>query len=83
MSQRAVDFVHMWISANVHPHGVIYETRDTRSKEYAAECRKHAVAVGISPAEMSESFEDLEAAMARAVEESVDQNSGRTARRDD
>jgi hypothetical protein len=49
MSQRAVDFVHMWIGANVHPHGVIYETRDTRSKEFAAEWRKHAVAVGIHP----------------------------------
>ena len=73
MSQRAVDFVHMWISANVHPRG--YERRDSKSKEYAAEWRKHAVAVGISPAEMKESFDNLEAVMASAIQKSVDQKS--------
>lgn len=47
MSQRAVDFVHMWISANVHPKDFIYERYDSKSKEYAVEYRKHAAAVGI------------------------------------
>ena len=32
MSQRAVDFVHMWISATVHPNDVIDERRDAEPK---------------------------------------------------
>ena len=83
MSQRAVDFFHMWISANVRRHDFIYEGHDMRVKEYAAECRKHAVSVGISPAEVKESFDDLETTMARAVEEVVDRGSGQPAHRDD
>ena len=68
MSQRAVDFVHMWISADVGSHRPISERHDMRSKKYATECRRHAGLVGISPAEIDESFVDLEAAMAKAIE---------------
>ena len=68
MSQRAVDFVHMWISANVHPNGFIVERHDTRPKEYAAECRKHAGLCGISVVEIKESCGDLEDVMAEAIE---------------
>ena len=83
MSQRAVDFVHMWISANIHPRDFIYEMHDTRSKKYAAECRKHAVAVGISLAEVRKSFDDLETVMARAMEKAVEQESKWPAEKDD
>ena len=83
MSQRAVDFVHMWISANVHSLDVAPERRDARSKEYAVECRKHAVAVGISPAEIEESLGDLEIVISGAVEKLVDRESGRSAHEDD
>ncbi len=75
MSQRAVDFVLMWISANVHPKDFVCERRDSKSREYAAECLKHAVAVGISPAEMKKSFDNLEIVMASAIQKSVDQES--------
>jgi hypothetical protein len=54
-------------SANVHPNDFIYEMRDSRSREYAAECRKHAGAVGISSTEMKGGFDDLEMAMAKAM----------------
>ena len=47
MNQRAVDFVHMWISANVHPSDIIDERRDAE-EEYAVQCRMHAGLVGIS-----------------------------------
>ena len=69
MSQRAVDFVHMWISANVHQNDVIIdEGHDAKSKEYAAECRKHASLVGIAAAEIKESYRDLEHVMMEAIE---------------
>jgi hypothetical protein len=83
MSQRAVDFVHMWISANIHPQEFIYDMRDTKSKKYAAECRKHAVAVGISVAEMRKTFDDLETVMAGAMEKAVEQESKWAAQKDD
>ena len=68
MSQRAVDFVHMWISANVHLNDIIDERHDARSREYAAECRKHAGLVGIAAAEIKESYRDLEDVMKEAIE---------------
>jgi hypothetical protein len=68
MSQRAVDFVHMWISANVHQNDIIDERHDAKSKEYAVECRKHAGLVGIAAAEMNESYHDLEHVMMEAIE---------------
>ncbi len=68
MRQRAVDFVHMWISANVHPNDIIDERRDAEPKEYAALCRTHARLVGISATEISESYSDLERAMMEAIE---------------
>ena len=68
MSQRAVDFVHMWISANVHLNGIIDEGHDAKSKEYAVECRKHAGLVGIAAAEIKESYRDLEHVMIEAIE---------------
>lgn len=68
MSQRAVDFVHMWISANVHPNNIIDERRDAEPEEYAAQCRTHAGLVGISVTEIKESYDDLERAMMEAIE---------------
>ena len=68
MSQRAVDFVHMWISANVHLNDFIDERHDARPKEYAAECRKHAGLVGIAAIEIKESYSDLEHVMVEAIE---------------
>lgn len=68
MSQRAVDFVHMWISANVHLNDIIDERYEARSREYAAECRKHASLVGIAAAEIKESYRDLEDVMKEAIE---------------
>ena len=68
MSQRAVDFVHMWISANVHLNDIIDERYEAKSKEYAAECRKHAGLVGIAAAEINESYRDLEHVMMEAIE---------------
>jgi len=83
MSQRAIDFVHMWISANVHSRDFIYERPAAKSKEYAVECRKHAAAIGILSAEIKESFDDLEITMVRAAEKVVGQESGRSAHEDD
>jgi hypothetical protein len=80
MSQRAVDFVHMWISANVHLNDFIDERHDARPKEYAAECRKHASAVGISAVEIKESYSDLEHVMTEAIEKesrSINRATGR------
>jgi len=68
MSQRAVDFVHMWISANVHLNGIIDEGHDAKSREYAAECQRHAGLVGIAAAEIKESYRDLEDVMMEAIE---------------
>ena len=68
MSQRAVDFVHMWISANVHLNDIIDKRHDAKSKEYAAECRKHAGLVGIAAAEIKESYRDLEHVMMESIE---------------
>ena len=68
MSQRAVDFVYMWISANVRQNDVDDERRDAKSREYAAECRKHAGLVGIAAAEIEESYRDLENVMMEAIE---------------
>lgn len=68
MSQRAVDFVHMWISANVHPNNIIDERRDAEPEEYAAQCRTHAGLVGILATEIKESYDDLERAMMEAIE---------------
>jgi hypothetical protein len=68
MSQRAVDFVHMWISANVRQNDVDDERRDAKSREYAGECRKHAGLVGIAAAEIEESYRDLEHVMMEAIE---------------
>jgi len=68
VSQRAVDFVHMWINANVHLNGIIGERCDAKSREYAAECRKHAGLVGIAAAEIKESYRDLEHVMKEAIE---------------
>jgi hypothetical protein len=68
MSQRAVDFVHMWISANVHPNDIIDERRDAEPKKFAAQCRTHAGLVGISATEIKESYDDLERAMMEAIE---------------
>jgi len=68
MSQRAVDFVYMWISANVRQNDVDDERRDAKSREYAAECRKHAGLVGIAAAEIEESYRDLEHVMMEAIE---------------
>jgi hypothetical protein len=64
MSQRAVDFVHMWISANVRQNDVDDERRDAKSREYA----KHAGLVGIAAAEIEESYRDLEHVMMEAIE---------------
>jgi hypothetical protein len=68
MSQRAVDFVHMWISANVHRNDIIDVRRDAGPKEYAAQCRTHAGLVGISATEIKESYSDLEHVMMEAIE---------------
>ena len=68
MSHRAVDFVHMWISANVHPNDIIEERRDVGPKEYAARCQTHARLVGISSVEIRESYSDLECLMMEAIE---------------
>ena len=68
MSQRAVDFVHMWISANVHPNDIVGDKHDAKSKEYAAQCQKHAGLVGIAVAEIKESYDDLDHTMMEAVE---------------
>ena len=68
MSRRAVDFVHMWISANVHQTEINDERHDAKSKEYAAECRKHAGLVRIAAAEIKESYHDLEHVMMEAID---------------
>jgi hypothetical protein len=68
MSQRAVDFVRMWISANVHPNNIIDERRDAEPEAYAAQCQTHAGLVGISATEIKESYSDLERAMMEAIE---------------
>jgi hypothetical protein len=64
------------------PNDFIYEMRDSRSKEYAAECRKHAGAVGISSTEMKEGFDDLEMAMPKAIEKLADQKPERPVEKD-
>ena len=68
MSERAADFVHMWISANVHLNDIIDERYEAKSKEYAVECRKHAGLAGIAVAEFNESYHDLEHVMMEAIE---------------
>lgn len=70
MSQRAVDFVHMWISANVHPKDIVDEKHDAKSKEYAAQCQKHAGLVEIAADAIKESCDDLKHVMMEAIEKS-------------
>jgi hypothetical protein len=74
-SQRAVDFVHMWISANVHANDIVGEKHDAKSKEYAGQ--KHAGLVGIAAAEIKESYDDLEHMMMEAIEKKSRQQIGR------
>jgi hypothetical protein len=49
---------------------------------HCTECRKHAGAVGISSTEMKEGFDDLEMAMAKAIEKLADQKPERLVEKD-
>ncbi len=69
MSQRAIDFVNNWISANVdasRPADMAHH--DRRPKQLAAKCSADAEAAGISVSEIKDGLGDLEICMITAID---------------
>ncbi|PSH64370.1 hypothetical protein CU102_22055 [Phyllobacterium brassicacearum] len=69
MSQRAIDFVNNWISANVdasRPADMAHH--DRRPKQLAAKCFADAEAAGISVSEIKDGLGDLEICMITAID---------------
>lgn len=73
MSTRAREFVEAWIEQNVLAEPYLAEEgEDTRPSEFVSACLAEADTAGIPHNEIDEEFEDLEARIADAIDQSAD-----------
>jgi hypothetical protein len=59
MSERALEFVEMWVSEKIEQEGYPEEGGDSPAKAWAAECVEAASEEGIAKSEIDEAFDDL------------------------
>jgi hypothetical protein len=64
MSERAIEFVEVWVSEHVHGGEAAGD-----AKPLAAQCLAAAKSAGIPQAEIEDAFEDLAAFIAGEIEE--------------
>jgi hypothetical protein len=59
MSERALEFVEMWVSEKIEQAGYPAEDAASPAKAWAAECLAAAMEEGIPSTEINEAFDDL------------------------
>jgi hypothetical protein len=72
MTERAISFVEIWVSENIHAEGYQPDGDLTQATNYAERCLAAAKAAGIPESEITGEFEDLPRFMAAEIEEAND-----------
>lgn len=69
MSERALEFVEVWVEEKIAKLGKSSGAGKTQAAALAAECIKDARGAGVPEAEIKDAFDDLGAYLASEIEE--------------